>query len=175
MAKKAEYKAGEFVVYPTHGVGEVIGTVTEEVLGSALDLLVIKFPQDRMTLRIPVAKAGDSGLRRLSSRKVMDEALAKLKGRAKVRRTMWSRRAQEYEAKINSGNPAAIAEVVRDLRRNTTQSETVLQRAADVPGRARPAVTRGRGDRADRPGKGGHQAREDHDRRVRRMRVSAGV
>ncbi|MCY4591581.1 MAG: CarD family transcriptional regulator [Alphaproteobacteria bacterium] len=123
MGKKAEYKAGEFVVYPTHGVGEVIGTVTEEVLGSALDLLVIKFPQDRMTLRIPVAKAGDSGLRRLSSRKVMDEALAKLRGRAKVRRTMWSRRAQEYEAKINSGNPAAIAEVVRDLRRNTTQSE----------------------------------------------------
>ena len=123
MGKKAEYKAGEFVVYPTHGVGEVIGTVTEEVLGSSLDLLVIKFSQDRMTLRIPVAKAGDSGLRRLSSRKVMDEALAKLKGRAKVRRTMWSRRAQEYEAKINSGNPAAIAEVVRDLRRNTTQSE----------------------------------------------------
>ena len=123
MTKKADYKTGESVVYPPHGVGEVLGTETEEILGTPLDLLVIRFRYDRMTLRIPVSKAKDSGLRSLSSRKEMEEALGKLKGRAKVRRTMWSRRAQEYEAKINSGDPGSIAEVVRDLRRNSSQSE----------------------------------------------------
>ena len=121
--KKIDYKAGDFVVYPTHGVGKIIGTEMQEVAGTHLDLLVIDFEQDRMTLRIPVAKAKTSGLRRLSTRKQMDTALLKLKGRARVRRTMWSRRAQEYEAKINSGDPVSIAEVVRDLRRNTNQSD----------------------------------------------------
>ena len=96
MTKKSDFKTGDFVVYPTHGVGLIKGTETQIVAGTELDLLVIDFEQDRMTLRIPVGKARTSGLRRLSSRKQMDVALQKLKGRAKVRRTMWSRRAQEY-------------------------------------------------------------------------------
>ena len=123
MTKKLEFRPGDFVVYPTHGVGRIIGTEIQQVAGTELDLLVIDFEHDRMTLRIPVAKAQNSGLRRPSSRKQMDAALSKLKGRARVRRTMWSRRAQEYEAKINSGDPISIAEVVRDLRRNTSQSD----------------------------------------------------
>ncbi len=123
MTKKIDFKTEDFVVYPTHGVGKILGTETQEIAGTELDLLVINFEHDRMTLRIPIAKAETSGLRRLSSRKQMDLALVKLEGRARVRRTMWSRRAQEYEAKINSGDPVSIAEVVRDLRRNSTQSE----------------------------------------------------
>ena len=123
MMKNMEFKTGDFVVYPTHGVGKVLGTETQEIAGTELALLVINFEHDRMTLRIPVAKAQNSGLRRLSSRKQMDVALTKLKGRARVRRTMWSRRAQEYEAKINSGDPVSIAEVIRDLRRNTSQAD----------------------------------------------------
>ncbi len=121
--KSSDFKTGDFVVYPTHGVGLIKGTETQIVAGTELDLLVIDFEQDRMTLRIPVGKARTSGLRRLSSRKQMDAALQKLKGRAKVRRTMWSRRAQEYEAKINSGDPVSIAEVVRDLRRSSNQAD----------------------------------------------------
>lgn len=121
--KSSEFKTGDFVVYPTHGVGLIKGTETQIVAGTELDLLVIDFEQDRMTLRIPLGKARTSGLRRLSSRKQMDVALQKLKGRAKVRRTMWSRRAQEYEAKINSGDPVSIAEVVRDLRRSSNQAD----------------------------------------------------
>ena len=123
MTKKTEFKKEDFVVYPTHGVGKILGTETQEIAGTELDLLVINFEHDRMTLRIPVSKAETSGLRRLSSKKQMDLALVKLEGRARVRRTMWSRRAQEYEAKINSGDPVSIAEVVRDLRRNSSQSE----------------------------------------------------
>lgn len=123
MTKKSEFQAGDYVVYPTHGVGLIKGTESQEIAGTQLDLLVIDFEQDRMTLRIPVGKAKDSGLRRLSSRKQMDAAIAKLKGRARVRRTMWSRRAQEYEAKINSGDPVSIAEVVRDLRRPSNQGD----------------------------------------------------
>ncbi|HLJ19274.1 MAG TPA: CarD family transcriptional regulator, partial [Stellaceae bacterium] len=93
------------------------------IAGHTLNVFVIHFEKDRMTLRVPVGKAKGSGLRRLSTRKEMDAALAKLKGRSKARRTMWSRRAQEYEAKINSGDPASIAEVVRDLYRNVGQPE----------------------------------------------------
>ncbi len=123
MTKKNEFNTGDFVVYPTHGVGLIKGTETQTIAGTELELLVIDFEQDRMTLRIPLTKAKTSGLRRLSSRKQMDAAIAKLKGRARVRRTMWSRRAQEYEAKINSGDPVSIAEVVRDLRRSSNQAE----------------------------------------------------
>ena len=123
MTNTMEFKTGDFVVYPTHGVGKILGTETQEIAGTELDLLVINFEHDRMTLRIPVSKAQNSGLRRLSSRKQMDVALTKLKGRARVRRTMWSRRAQEYEAKINSGDPVSIAEVIRDLRRNSSQAD----------------------------------------------------
>ena len=127
MAKKkttkSEYAAGDYVVYPTHGVGRVEGIESQEIGEEKIDLIVIKFEKDRMTLRVPVGKAEQSGLRKLSSRKIMDSALTTLKGRSRVKRTMWSRRAQEYEAKINSGDPVSIAEVVRDLHRADDQPE----------------------------------------------------
>ncbi|HBT42191.1 MAG TPA: CarD family transcriptional regulator, partial [Rhodospirillaceae bacterium] len=102
MSKPEELQidTGDYVVYPTHGVGKVIGVETEEIAGHKLDLFVISFDKDRMTLRVPVSKAPTSGLRKLSTRKIMEEAMTTLKGRARVKRTMWSRRAQEYEAKI---------------------------------------------------------------------------
>ncbi len=123
MAKDTEYAAGDYVVYPTHGVGRVMGVQKQEIAGDKLELIIIKFDKDRMTLRVPVSKANNSGLRKLSSRKLMDTALQTLKGRSRVKRTMWSRRAQEYEAKINSGDPVSIAEVVRDLHRADDQPE----------------------------------------------------
>ena len=123
MAQAAEFKSGNWVVYPTHGVGQVVGFEEQEIGGDQLKLIVISFERDRMTLRVPIAKAKDSGLRQLSSREEMKGALKTLKGRSRVRRTMWSRRAQEYEAKINSGNPVSIAEVVRDLHRNEDQPD----------------------------------------------------
>lgn len=128
MAKKSAtevllFSKGDFVVYPTHGVGQVIGIEKQEVAGHKLQLFVISFESERMTLSVPVDKAIGSGLRKLSSKKVMDAAMATLKGRARVKRTMWSRRAQEYEAKINSGDPVAIAEVVRDLHRRADQPD----------------------------------------------------
>jgi CarD family transcriptional regulator len=123
MAKGIEFGAGDYVVYPTHGVGRVLGVEKQEIGEEALELIVIKFEKDRMTLRVPVPKAKQSGLRKLSSRKMMDTALATLKGRSRVKRTMWSRRAQEYEAKINSGDPVSIAEVVRDLHRGIDQPD----------------------------------------------------
>ena len=123
MAKAVEFGAADYVVYPTHGVGRVLGIEKQEISGHTLELIIIKFEKDRMTLRVPVGKAQASGLRKLSSRKMMDTALATLKGRSRVKRTMWSRRAQEYEAKINSGDPVSIAEVVRDLHRNSDQPD----------------------------------------------------
>ncbi len=120
---KSEFGEGDYVVYPTHGVGRVMGIETQEVGDITLDLIVIKFEKDRMTLRVPVDKAANSGLRKLSSRKMMDSALTTLKGRSRAKRTMWSRRAQEYEAKINSGDPVSIAEVVRDLHRGPEQPD----------------------------------------------------
>ncbi|MBC8239865.1 MAG: CarD family transcriptional regulator [Alphaproteobacteria bacterium] len=123
MAEQLAFKPGEFVVYPTHGVGKVESIETTEIGGEKLKLFVISFDRDRMTLRVPVGKADASGLRKLSSKKRMETALTTLKGRARVKRTMWSRRAQEYEAKINSGDPISIAEVVRDLHRNVGQPD----------------------------------------------------
>ena len=111
------------MVYPTHGVGKVVSVEIQEIAGHRLKLFVISFDRDRMTLRVPVTKASTSGLRKLSSRKMMDNAMEILKGRAHVKRTMWSRRAQEYEAKINSGDPVSIAQVVRDLYRNISQPD----------------------------------------------------
>ena len=121
--KKHEFKPNDFVVYPAHGVGKVVAIEEEEVAGFALELFVIAFEKDKMTLRVPTNKAKDSGLRKLSSRDEMKGALKTLKGRSRVRRTMWSRRAQEYEAKINSGDPVSIAEVVRDLHRKEDQPD----------------------------------------------------
>ena len=123
MAKAEIFVEGDHVVYPTHGVGKVERIATEEIAGHKLELIHITFEENRMTLRVPVAKARTAGLRKLATRKLFDEALAVLKGRARIKRTMWSRRAQEYEAKINSGDPVAIAEVVRDLHRNANQPD----------------------------------------------------
>ena len=123
MAAKENFVEGDFVVYPTHGVGKVERIATEEIAGHKLELIHITFDENRMTLRVPVAKARTAGLRKLATRKTFDEALALLKGRARIKRTMWSRRAQEYDAKINSGDPMAIAEVVRDLHRNAGQPD----------------------------------------------------
>ncbi len=123
MREELAFETDDYVVYPTHGVGKVIGIETREIAGQELQLFVIAFDRDRMILRVPVGKASNAGLRRLSSRKVMEGALNKLRGRARVKKTMWSRRAQEYEAKINSGDPMSIAEVVRDLHPNVGQPD----------------------------------------------------
>jgi CarD family transcriptional regulator len=123
MAKAEVFVEGDHVVYPTHGVGKVERIAVEEIAGHKLELIHITFEENRMTLRVPVAKARSAGLRKLATRKLFDEALAVLKGRARIKRTMWSRRAQEYEAKINSGDPLSIAEVVRDLHRNAGQPD----------------------------------------------------
>ena len=123
MSDKIGFAEGDYVVYPSHGVGKILGIENQEISGYKLSVFVVHFDKDRMTLRVPVTKAKASGLRRLSTQKEMQLALAKLKGRSKAKRTMWSRRAQEYEAKINSGDPASIAEVVRDLYRNSSQPD----------------------------------------------------
>jgi len=122
-AKAEIFAEGDHVVYPTHGVGRIERIAVEEIAGHKLELIHITFEENRMTLRVPVVKARSAGLRKLATRKMFDEAIAVLKGRARVKRTMWSRRAQEYEAKINSGDPLAIAEVVRDLHRNAGQPD----------------------------------------------------
>jgi CarD family transcriptional regulator len=123
MAKAEQFAEGDYVVYPTHGVGKVERIATEEIAGHKLELIHITFEENRMTLRVPVTKARTAGLRKLATRKVFDDAMTVLKGRARIKRTMWSRRAQEYEAKINSGDPLSIAEVVRDLHRNAGQPD----------------------------------------------------
>ncbi|MDC0344558.1 CarD family transcriptional regulator [Alphaproteobacteria bacterium] len=117
------FQPGDKVVYPSHGVGSVESLEAHEIAGETLNVYVISFEQERMKLRLPVTKANSSGLRGLSSKRQMAEALKTLKTKGKVKRTMWARRAQEYELKINSGNPESIAEVLRDLHRNTSQPE----------------------------------------------------
>lgn len=121
--RKNNFAVGEFVVYPTHGVGKIMGHEVERIGEHELKVFVIAFEKDKMTLRVPVGRAEAAGLRSISSNDQIGKALATLKGRAKIARGMWSRRAQEYEAKINSGNLVAIAEVVRDLHKNVDQSE----------------------------------------------------
>ena len=120
---KHGFKTGEYIVYPAHGVGQIVSIEEQEIAGYKLELFVITFAKDKMTLRVPVSKIASVGMRKLSAGDVMGKALDTLKGRARVKRTMWSRRAQEYEAKINSGDLVAIAEVVRDLHRADTQPE----------------------------------------------------
>jgi CarD family transcriptional regulator len=123
MARKLEYKPRDLVVYPCHGLGEITGIEFKEFGGIELQLYVISFAKEKMILRVPVEKARPSGMRRVSTPDEMGKALSALRGRARVKRTMWSRRAQEYEAKLNSGNPVSIAEVVRDLHRAADQPE----------------------------------------------------
>ena len=117
------FKTNEFVVYPAHGVGQILAIEEQEIAGAKLELFVINFIKDKMTLRVPTAKVANVGMRKLSDPALVKKALETLKGRARVKRTMWSRRAQEYEAKINSGDIVAIAEVVRDLYRSESQPE----------------------------------------------------
>src|SRR5450432_63341 len=122
-SKKHEFKMNDHVVYPTHGVGRIMKIEEQEVAGTRLELFVIAFEKDKMILRVPTLKAKAVGMRKLSTPDVVATALNTLKGRARIKRTMWSRRAQEYEAKINSGDLVSIAEVVRDLHRAGGQPE----------------------------------------------------
>jgi CarD family transcriptional regulator len=117
------FKTHEFIVYPAHGVGQIVSIEEQEVAGARLELFVINFVKDKMTLRVPTSKVASVGMRKLAETPMVKRALETLKGRARIKRTMWSRRAQEYEAKINSGDIVAIAEVVRDLYRSETQPE----------------------------------------------------
>ena len=117
------FRPEEYVVYPTHGVGRVLALEERDIAGSRLELIVISFEQERMILRVPVARVKTSGIRRLCSKDEFRIALEILKTRARVRRVMWARRAQEYEGKINSGNIASIAEVVRDLYKGMNNNE----------------------------------------------------
>jgi len=121
--KKTEFRPDDFVVYPAHGVGKIMSIEEQEIAGLRLELFVISFEKDKMTLRVPTHKALDIGMRGLSTPDVVSKALETLKGKAKVKRAMWSRRAQEYEQKINSGDLLSIAEVVRDLHRADDQRE----------------------------------------------------
>ena len=121
--EKVEFKKGDYVVYPAHGVGEIEAVETQIIGGMEIKLYAIVFEKDRMRLKVPVFKAHASGLRRLSSANRMQDALKTLQGRAQIRRAMWSRRAQEYETKINSGDPVSIAEVLRDLKRSNDDTE----------------------------------------------------
>jgi len=121
--KKHDFRPNEYVVYPAHGVGQIVSIEEQEIAGIAMELFVISFEKDKMTLRVPTHKATEVGMRSLSSPDVVSQALTTLKGKARVKKAMWSRRAQEYEQKINSGDLIAIAEVVRDLHRSDDQRE----------------------------------------------------
>ncbi len=117
------FNAGEYVVYPAHGVGKVADIAKQQIGGTELELLVVNFDKDKMTLRIPMGKVANVGLRKIAEEATINDALNVLKGKAKTKKIMWSRRALEYENKINSGNLVAIAEVVRDLYRNENVAE----------------------------------------------------
>ncbi|MCF2870053.1 CarD family transcriptional regulator [Octadecabacter sp. G9-8] len=121
--KKSEFSPNDFVVYPAHGVGKIVSIETQEVAGFELEMFVIAFEKDKMTLKVPTNKAEEVGMRALSGPDVVADCMKTLKGKAKVKKAMWSRRAQEYEQKINSGDLIAIAEVVRDLHRADDQRE----------------------------------------------------
>jgi CarD family transcriptional regulator len=121
--KKLDFRMDEFVVYPAHGVGKIIDVEEQDIAGVTLELYVVAFEKDKMTLRVPTYKALEVGMRPLASPELVLQAMTTLRGKAKVKRAMWSRRAQEYEQKINSGDLIAIAEVVRDLHRTDDQRE----------------------------------------------------
>jgi len=122
-SRKLKYKIGEFVVYPAHGVGKIVALEEQEIAGAKLELFVIDFEKDKMRLRVPLNKCDSVGMRKLSDKNMAEDAMKVLTGKARVKRTMWSRRAQEYEAKINSGDLISVAEVVRDLYRSDRQPE----------------------------------------------------
>lgn len=122
-SKKKLFRSGQYIVYPAHGVGKVTGIEQEVIAGFDIETYVVHFEQDKMTLRVPTAKAGTSGMRPLSNELILKDSFTTLKGRARIKRTMWSRRAQEYEAKINSGDLILVSEVVRDLHRTDAQPD----------------------------------------------------
>jgi CarD family transcriptional regulator len=122
-ARKLKFKPNEFIVYPAHGVGKIVNIEEQIIAGAKLELYVVDFLKEKMRLRVPTAKCEAYGMRKLAEKPLVEQALKVLKGRARVKRTMWSRRAQEYEAKINSGDLIAVAEVVRDLFRSDRQPE----------------------------------------------------
>lgn len=129
MAKKLAFAPGDYVVYPSHGVGRVIGIETQDIAGTSLEMFVVSFENERLILRVPVDKIAKSGMRKLSSKEKIQSAMEALKARAKPRRAvMWSRRAQEYEAKINSGDPVSIAEVVRELHKSEDSEQSYSER-----------------------------------------------
>lgn len=123
MSKEYTFNPGDFAVYPTHGVGKVVDISTEDIAGQKLSFIAVNFDRDRATIRIPMSTMDKTGLRPLSSKNIMQTAVATLKGKPKVKKAMWSRRFQEYDAKINSGDPCLIAEVVRDLHRPADKGE----------------------------------------------------
>ena len=120
---KKSFKPGQFIVYPAHGVGQVTSIENESIAGFDIEVYIIIFEQDKMTLRVPTVKASTSGMRALANDNVLKDAFTTLRGRARIKRTMWSRRAQEYESKINSGNLLLLTEVVRDLHRTDEQPD----------------------------------------------------
>jgi len=122
-SKKKLFKAGQYIVYPAHGVGKVTGIEQDVIAGFDIETYVVHFEQDKMTLRVPTVKAATSGMRPLSNELILKDSFTTLKGRARIKRTMWSRRAQEYEAKINSGDLILVSEVVRDLHRTDAQPD----------------------------------------------------
>lgn len=122
-SQRQGFKTSEFIVYPAHGVGQITAIEEQEVAGHKLELFVIEFDKDKMRLKVPVAKAATIGMRKLAENELVERSLKVVQGRARIKRTMWSRRAQEYDAKINSGDLISIAEVVRDLYRADNQPE----------------------------------------------------
>lgn len=122
-SKVQVFKPNQYIVYPAHGVGKVTSLEKETIAGFDIEVYVVAFEQEKMILRVPTNKASLSGMRSLSNENVLKDAFTTLKGRARIKRTMWSRRAQEYEGKINSGELVLISEVVRDLHRTDTQPE----------------------------------------------------
>tara|TARA_X000000950_G_scaffold274791_1_gene360323 strand:- start:1641 stop:2144 length:504 start_codon:yes stop_codon:yes gene_type:complete len=121
--KGSEFKIGEVVVYPKHGVGEIMKIENMEISNIKTNFYVVKMEQSKLVIRVPIDKKDEVGLRKISSKKIIEDVFLTLKLKPKIRRIMWSRRAQEYETKIFSGDPIKIAEVVRDLFRKTSQAE----------------------------------------------------
>ena len=123
ISKKEEFLPEQYVVYPSHGIGQILEIEKKEIAGQMLTMYVIEFEKEKMILRVPIEKTKEIGVRKVSTKNQLKEIFEILTGKAKIRRTMWSRRAQEYEAKINSGDIKLLTEVVRDLFRSDSQPE----------------------------------------------------
>lgn len=128
MSTQSEFKIGQRIVYPAHGVGEILSIENHTIAGSEIKVYVILFKQDKMTLKVPVNRAAIVGLRAVASKKDLDVIYSTLQGKAKQGNRMWSRRAQEYESKINSGNIVSVAEVLRDLHKNVDNDRSYSER-----------------------------------------------